>query len=77
MLINKCPGQDRRNIKIETLGCYNCGYQVEMFSDEVKVKCPSCRFPVVRAIMPTCVDWCNNAWQCVGEEKWIQLRGGS
>jgi len=72
----KCPGQDGRNIKAEELQCSECGYKVEIFSDEVKVSCPQCHSLVCRQRLPSCVDWCKFARECVGEEKWIKLKGG-
>ena len=72
----KCPGQDARNIKSEELQCPECGYKVEIFSDEVKVACPQCKGLVCRQRLPSCVDWCKFARECVGEEKWIQRKGG-
>ena len=55
-----CPGQDGRNIKVEILKCNNCGYRIEIFSDEIKVWCPGCKTLVCRLRLPTCVDWCKN-----------------
>ena len=73
-MINKCPGQDGRNIKPETIKCPDCGYEIEIFSDEVKVKCPKCKGLACRERLPSCVDWCKYARECVGEERWRQLR---
>jgi len=75
-MIQKCPGQDDRNIKAETLRCPDCGYTVEIFSDEIKVRCPRCKGLVCRDRLPSCVDWCKAARECIGEEKWQQLKGG-
>jgi NADH pyrophosphatase NudC (nudix superfamily) len=74
-MIAKCPGQDDRNIKVETHVCPGCGYSVEMFSDEIKVRCPKCKSVVCRDRLPSCVAWCKAARQCVGEEKWKQIQG--
>jgi predicted RNA-binding Zn-ribbon protein involved in translation (DUF1610 family) len=68
MNFNKCPGQDKRNIKAETLKCSQCGYAVEIFSDEVKISCPKCKNLICRERLPSCVDWCKYARECVGEE---------
>jgi len=54
---------------VESLTCPACGYQVEMFSDEMKVKCPKCKAKVCRVRLPTCINWCKHARECVGEEK--------
>lgn len=73
-MIPKCPGQDSRNLKIEIIKCPYCQYKVEMFSDEVKVHCPRCKNLVCRERLPSCIDWCKYARECVGEEKWQRLK---
>ena len=74
-MMNQCPGQDKRNIKTEIIKCSGCGHSVEMFSDEIKVRCPKCKDLVCRERLPSCVDWCKAARECIGEERWKQLRG--
>jgi predicted Zn-ribbon and HTH transcriptional regulator len=64
---SQCPGQDKRNVTIELLTCAVCGYQVEMFSDEVKVSCPHCKSLVCRQRLPSCADWCKYSRQCLGK----------
>lgn len=64
-MIFKCPGQDDRNLKAETLICAGCGYKLEIFSDEIKVYCPKCRNLVYRQRLPSCLDWCKAARECV------------
>jgi predicted Zn-ribbon and HTH transcriptional regulator len=75
-MIAKCPGQDGKNIKVENISCPDCGYTVEIFSDEIKVRCPRCKGLVCRQRLPSCVDWCRAARQCIGEEKWKTLKKG-
>ncbi|MDD5432565.1 MAG: phosphohydrolase [Candidatus Omnitrophica bacterium] len=75
-MINKCPGQDDRNIKSESIKCPDCGYEIEIFSDEIKVRCPKCKHMACRVRLPACIDWCKHAKKCIGEEKWKELRGG-
>jgi HD domain len=67
-MIDKCPGQDKRNITAEILKCGQCGYEKEIFSDEIKSICPKCRNISYREVLPTCVDWCKHAQECVGSE---------
>jgi ribosomal protein S27E len=62
----KCPGQDKRNLKIELICCPKCGYQAEIFSDEMRIKCPKCKSPVSRPNLPSCLDWCKSARLCQG-----------
>ena len=75
-MIVKCPGQDNRDLKVEILKCPDCGYKIEIFSDEIKVKCPECKALACRVRLPSCVDWCKKARECIGEGKWKQLKTG-
>lgn len=72
-MIFKCPGQDGRNLKTENINCPQCGYAIEFFSDEINVKCPGCKNIICRNRLPSCVDWCKYARECVGEEKWRRV----
>ena len=67
-MIFKCPGQDKRNLKIHTIKCPNCGYEMEFFSDEIKLRCPKCKGEVTRKALPSCIDWCKYAKDCIGKE---------
>lgn len=68
-----CPGYVGKEVKIELHKCPKCGYEVEIFTDEVKRKCPKCGTEVYRERTPSCIDWCKYAKQCLGEEKWKEL----
>jgi DNA-directed RNA polymerase subunit RPC12/RpoP len=70
-----CPGQDRRWLKAEIFACPNCGTKVEIFSNEMRVKCYHCGNVVSRERMPSCVDWCPGARECIGEQRWKELKG--
>jgi uncharacterized paraquat-inducible protein A len=72
-MINKCPGQDDRNIRVETIECPDCGYLIEIFSDEIKANCPRCETLVCRQRLASCVDWCKFAKECIGEERYKKL----
>lgn len=76
MAVFKCPGQDGRNIKAEAIICPACGYKAEIFSDEAGVRCAQCRGYICRQIIPSCVDWCRHAAECIGPEKWVLIKGG-
>ena len=71
---SKCPGQDSRGISAELVRCPGCGYQIEMFSDEIRRKCPGCRKVAYREHMPSCIDWCQYAEKCVGEQFFNKYR---
>jgi len=69
----RCPGQDNRNLRAELHKCPECGYEVEIFSDEPGRNCPQCRTRVLREQTPSCIAWCASAKKCLGEERWRQL----
>jgi HD superfamily phosphodiesterase len=69
-MLNNCPGQDKRKIAPEPIICSSCGYEAEMFSDEIKASCPQCRQVFYREVLPTCVDWCACAQECIGEQEY-------
>lgn len=71
----KCPGQDLRKLRVALYKCQNCGAEVELFSDELKVKCHKCSEYVYKEKMPSCIDWCPSARQCLGDERWQELKG--
>lgn len=71
----RCPGQDFRKLRVELHKCPKCGNEVEIFSDESRVKCHKCGEMVYRQKAPSCIDWCASARECLGEERWRQLRG--
>jgi len=72
---SKCPGQDTRNLRVELYLCPNCKTEVEIFSDETKFKCHKCGTIVYKEKLPSCIDWCASARQCLGEERWRELKG--
>ena len=66
----RCPGQDSRKLTAEIHMCPHCRAEVEIFSDEVRVKCHKCGEVIRRENTPSCADWCAVAKQCLGEERW-------
>lgn len=71
----RCPGQDGRNLRASIHRCPSCGGEVEMFSDETRVRCPHCREAVYKENVPSCVEWCAKARECLGEDRWRALHG--
>ncbi|MBI2832372.1 MAG: phosphohydrolase [Chloroflexi bacterium] len=71
----RCPGQDIRNLRVGLYKCPNCSNEVEIFSDEVSVRCPKCGEKVYSGKVASCIDWCAHARECLGEERWKLLRG--
>jgi DNA-directed RNA polymerase subunit RPC12/RpoP len=77
MMYAHCPGRDNRNLRAELHKCPNCDNEVEIFSDEIKVRCSRCGENVFREKTPSCIDWCASARQCLGEARWRRLTGRS
>ena len=74
-MATRCPGQDMKNLRVRLYKCPKCGSEVEIFSDEVSVKCPKCKTKVYSDMQNSCIDWCASARECLGEERWKELRG--
>jgi len=70
----KCPGQDTRNLKAAMYRCPNCGTEVEMFSDELRIRCHKCSEFVYKETTPSCIDWCSAAKDCIGTDRWESLQ---
>ena len=67
-----CPGA--ANLRTPTLAvkkCPRCGEEVELFSNDISVKC-KCGFVVYNDI-ESCIQWCKHAKECVGEEMYNKL----
>ena len=69
----KCPGQDRRDITASLHPCPDCGHMVELFSDEMLARCRRCGAKVERESVPSCIQWCKAAKQCLGEDRWKRV----
>ena len=72
-----CPGaRTIREPRPEYINCPECGKEVEIWTDELKVTCPGCGNKVFRAQQASCIDWCPHAKECVGPEAYERLRPG-
>jgi predicted RNA-binding Zn-ribbon protein involved in translation (DUF1610 family) len=75
----KCPGsQSFSQPHPEFIKCNFCGKEIEIWSDEVKTKCPACGKTVMRAGLQSCLGWCKYARECVGEDaynKYMKTKG--
>ncbi|MEM3726909.1 MAG: hypothetical protein QXG49_00775 [Candidatus Bathyarchaeia archaeon] len=65
-----CPGiKTLIEPKIITRTCPACGGEVEFFSDEIETQCPECGRPLHIEATPSCVVWCQYAFQCIADLK--------
>jgi ribosomal protein S27E len=74
-MFDQCPGA--ANIRTPTLSikkCPQCGEEVEVFSNDISVKCDRCGFVIYNDIA-SCVQWCKHARECVGDETYRRLTG--
>jgi len=77
--MNRCPGMSARFFKfddIKTSTCICCGYELEFWKDDIKVKCPNCKhFNFNPDIGNTCLVWCKSADKCLGNsdiKEWMK-----
>jgi NADH pyrophosphatase NudC (nudix superfamily) len=76
--LDRCPGSGGIRTPIPSLKpCPQCGQEVEIWSDELKARCRNCGATVFKEAVPSCIDWCQAARECLGEEKYNQLKGKS
>ena len=73
-MLDKCPGVStilQPTIKLKN--CPQCGEQVELVSTDLKATCPQCGFVIYNDVT-SCVQWCEYAKECVGEEMYNKLK---
>ncbi len=71
-----CPGSTEiKRPKPEYVLCPNCKSEVEIWSDEAEAECEECGTVVKKTRDNLCINWCEYAEKCVGEEKFRQLKG--
>jgi len=71
----RCPGQDFRWLTADLYKCQSCGAEEEIFSNETKARCHECGEWVYKEKVQSCADWCASARECLGEERWKELKG--
>ena len=78
MLSTYCPGAAslKGTPTLTIKACPRCGADVELFSIDFKVACDSCGFVVYNNVQ-SCVQWCQYAEACVGEEAYRKFKHGS
>jgi len=69
--MKSCPGSDRiKQPHPEELRCSHCKTKLEIWSDETGTTCKKCNKEVTREMLPSCVDWCVMAKDCIGPVKY-------
>jgi len=74
-LHGSCPGAKLfKEIKPEYLSCPHCGKEIELWSDELVIRCKHCGGFVSKRRGASCIDWCKFAKECIGAQKFERLR---
>ena len=71
MIFSGCQSKSKE-ISIEERTCPRCGHTVEIFSVDTEVVCDHCGFVVYNDKL-SCVQWCQYARQCVGDEMYEKM----
>lgn len=75
-MFSQCPGSSNIRTPFPSYKkCPQCGEEVEIWSNELKTKCTHCGETVFKENVPSCIEWCQYAEECIGEEKYKQLVG--
>ncbi len=71
MIYEGCQGKPRTPTIHEKV-CPQCGEIIELFSIDTEVACEKCGFVAYNDTL-SCVQWCQYAKQCVGEEMYNKM----
>ncbi len=71
MVMFGCQGK-ANSLTIEEKPCPRCGHMIEIFSVDTEMQCEKCGFTIYNDKL-SCVQWCEHAVSCVGEEAYRQL----
>ena len=73
-MLDHCPGSAnlRGTPTLSIKRCPKCGEDVEIFSNDMSVKCSSCGTEIFNDI-ESCIQWCRYAKECVGQEMYEKI----
>lgn len=71
MIVEGCQGKPRTPTIIEKV-CPQCGELIELFSIDTQMACEKCGFIAYNDTL-SCVQWCQYARKCVGDEMYAKL----
>ena len=64
--------QGKPQIRIMEKPCPRCGQEIEIVSVDTEAVCTNCGFVIYNDTL-TCVQWCQYARKCFGDEAYEQL----
>ena len=69
MVLGGCPGSKQIKEPVpEFYNCVVCGAEVEIWTHEMSRNCQKCGNLVTKDKVPSCIEWCEYAVDCVGPE---------
>lgn len=71
MIAEGCQGKPRTPTIHEKI-CPQCGSIIELFSIDTSVACDQCGFVAYNDTL-SCVQWCEHARKCVGDETYEKM----
>ena len=71
MIMQGCMARPKTPTIIEKV-CPQCGHEIELFSIDTQMPCEHCGFVAYNDTL-SCVQWCQYAKQCVGEEMYEKM----
>ena len=71
MIMEGCQAKPKTPTIIEKI-CPNCGHEIELFSIDTQMACEHCGFVAYNDTL-SCVQWCEYARKCVGDELYEQM----
>lgn len=71
MMLEGCQGKPRTPTIHEKI-CPQCGSVIELFSIDTQVACEQCGFVAYNDTL-SCVQWCEYARKCVGDEMYEKM----
>jgi hypothetical protein len=70
----ECPGARQfKQPTPEFIPCPECHAEVEIWTDEVEVKCRQCGAKISRERLQGCIDHCEMARECLGDDLYGRL----
>lgn len=70
-MLEGCQARPRTPTLHEKI-CPDCGNVIELFSIDTQMACEKCGFVAYNDTL-SCVQWCEHARKCVGEEMYEQM----
>ncbi len=71
MIMGGCQGKPKTPTIHEKI-CPQCGNVIELFSIDTQMACEKCGFVAYNDTL-SCVQWCEYARKCVGDEMYEQM----